>query len=122
MNRAMPLSSTALAIMLLLATTAEAATGSFGSVQKSAQSTPGPITLARHGGSTMGMHMRSAGPVAGPHISRGPALHAYSAPHMHHLHHHHRRFFFAGVPYNSYAYDPDCYWSRRYHRWICPSY
>lgn len=47
--------------------------------------------------------------------------------HDHGFRHHHHRFFFAGYPYiyNDYYYDDydyGCWWSRRYHRWVCPSY
>ena len=119
MKRTLLLSSMIGAAVLLLAGAAGAASVPLGALQKFAQS-PSQITLARHGGAMMGMHMHSA-TIAGPRISHGPMLHAYSAPHVHHLHHHHRRFFVVGVPYYDYAYD-DCYWSRRYHRWICPYY
>lgn len=117
MRRTFLLSSFVGTIILLLAGSAGAASGPFGTLQKLAQSSPSQITLARHGG--MGMHVHSGG-MAGPHISHGPMLHAFRSPHVHQLHRHHRRFF-VGVPYYAYA-DSDCYWSRRYHRWICPSY
>ncbi len=120
MKRTFLASSLVGAIALLLAGSAGAASGPFGAFQRLAQLSPSQITLARHGG--MGIHMHSAG-IAGPRISHGPMLHAFSSPHVHHLHHHHRRFFLVGVPYYDYAYDDsDCYWSRRYHRWICPNY
>jgi hypothetical protein len=121
--RTLLISGTIGATALLLAGTAGAASGSFGSIQNSARSVPNGITAVRHAGPMMGMHMHSPG-IAGPRISHGPVLHAYSAPHIGHMHHHHRRFFFVGVPYYNYdyAYDPDCYWSRRYQRWVCPSY
>ena len=32
----------------------------------------------------------------------------------------HGRFFFGGPIY--YNYSPSCWWSRRYHRWVCPYY
>ena len=120
MKRTLLLSSMIGAAVLLLAGAAGAASVPLGALQRFVQSSPSQITLARHGGAMMGMHMHSA-TIAGPRISHGPMLHAYSAPHVHHLHHHHRRFFVVGVPYYDYAYD-DCYWSRRYHRWICPYY
>jgi hypothetical protein len=67
----------------------------------------------------MGIHMHNAG-IAGPHIGHAARLHAFSSPHVHNFHHHHRRVCLVGVPYYDYAYDSDCLWSRRYHRWICP--
>jgi hypothetical protein len=81
---------------------------------------PNMVTLVRHGGPMMGMHMHSPG-VAGPHVGHPAMLHAYSSPHMHIHHLHHHRRVFVGVPYYDYA-DSDCWWSRRYHRWICPYY
>jgi hypothetical protein len=122
MRRTLPLSSIAVGIVLaLLAGGAGAAPGPFGSLQKSAQSSAGQITLARHGGPMMGMHMHSAGPrIAAPHFNRGPMLHARNFAHVHHRHH---RFFFAAVPYYDYSDDDsNCWWSRRYHHWVCPSY
>jgi hypothetical protein len=86
------ISGTLAATALLLAGAAGAASGSLGALQKSAQSVPSQVTTVRHGGPMMGMHVHSMGP---------HALHAYSAPHVAHLHHHHHRFF-VGVPYYDY--------------------
>ena len=74
---------------------------------------PGLITLAHHAGGHISMH--TAGP--GPRLYPGAMFHEHF-----HDHHHHRHFFVAGVPYYDYYYDDSCWWSRRYHRWICPSY
>jgi hypothetical protein len=108
--------------VLLLAGGAWAAAAPLPALQGSAQSQPSPVVVARHGGHMMGMHVHSAG-IAAPHIAHAARLHAFRSPQVHHLHHHHRRFF-VGAPYYDYdyGYDLDCWWSRRYHRWICPNY
>ena len=112
------------ATLALFAASAAAAPGHFG-----AQSSVGLVTLAHHGGGSMGMHFSGArGPSmqfrsVGPRSSPGPTFHAHNFPHEHH--HHHRRFFVAGVPYYDYDYsydDSNCWWNRRYHHWVCPSY
>ena len=112
--------------LALFAAGAVAAPGHFG-----AQSSAGLVTLARHGGGAMGMHFSGAGVrgpsmqfrSVGPRFARGATLHAHNFPHGHH--HGHRRFFVAGVPYYDYDYsygNSNCWWSRRYHHWVCPSY
>jgi hypothetical protein len=43
--------------------------------------------------------------------------------HAAHRFHHPRFSVFVGAPLYTYNYAySDCWWSRRYHRWICPSY
>lgn len=63
--------------------------------------------------------------VMGPRFI-GPRF-AHRAPfHVHNFHHHHRHFFFVGVPYpyydDYYNDDLNCWWSRRYHHWVCRGY
>jgi len=106
-----------------LAAGAVAAPGHFG-----AQSSASLVTLAHHGGGAMGMHFSGPrGPSmqlrSVPRFSPRATFHAQNFPHEHH--HHHRHFFVAGVPYYDYDYsydDSNCWWSRRYHHWVCPSY
>jgi len=103
----------------LFAISAVAAPGHLGTSFLSARL----FTLALHGGGHMGMHsfsMHRAGPVVrGPSLYRGPMWHGQVHAHRHFRH---RRFFVAGVPYYDYYNDDSCWWSRRYHRWVCPSY
>ena len=40
----------------------------------------------------------------------------------HHFRHNHRSAFFFSAPYFAYDDSNDCWWSRRYHRWVCSSY
>jgi hypothetical protein len=112
------------AALALFGASAVAAPGHLG-----AQSSASLVTLAHHGGGSMGMHFSGAsGPrmhfrSVGARYSSGPTFHSHNFPHEHH--HHHRRFFVAGVPYYDYDYSYDnsnCWWSRRFHHWVCPSY
>ncbi len=52
---------------------------------------------------------------------------AHNSRYGRNFHHRHNRFFFAGYPYFDDDYDDDyydsaCWWSGRYHRWVCPDY
>jgi hypothetical protein len=42
-----------------------------------------------------------------------------------HLRHHHRSRsfgYYGDYGYDDYGYDDGCWWSQRYHRWVCPYY
>ncbi len=87
-----------------------------------------------HGGGFGGMHAGGGfggfhgGHFAGrPHFAGRTVPGRYAGRHDH-LHHRHR-FLFAGYPYFYYDdgyYDDDyggqCWWSGRYHHWVCPDY
>jgi hypothetical protein len=72
------------------------------------------------GGSFGGGHVGGmgghAGRMAGSHGFRGGDgfRGGHRFHHGHHFRHHARSRFFSGY------YDYGCYWSRRYHRWVCP--
>ena len=105
------------AALALFGASAVAAPGHLG-----AQSSASLVTLAHHGGGSMGMHFSGASGPRMQYRSPGTTFHAHNFPNGHH---HHRRFFVAGVPYYDYDYsydDSNCWWSRRYHHWVCPSY
>jgi len=60
---------------------------------------------------------------SGPHAS-GPMAFGAAASmgsHHHHVRHHHGRVFVGSGFYPYYDYN-DCWWSRRYHRRMCPYY
>jgi|SRR5215467_15528065 len=50
----------------------------------------------------------------GGHVGRMAGSHGFDGGHFHHFRHHARSRFFSG--YDDYG----CYWSRPYHRWVCP--
>jgi hypothetical protein len=70
--------------------------------------------------------------MGGPHFASrgfGPRAHFYghNSHFAHDFRHRNNRFFFAGYPYYDDYYDDDyydsaCWWSGRYHRWVCPDY
>jgi len=62
------------------------------------------------GGSFGGGHVGSTG----GHLGRMAGSHGFDGGHFHHFRHHARSRFFSG--YDDYG----CYWTRRYHRWVCP--
>jgi len=62
------------------------------------------------GGSFRGGHV---GGMSG-HVGRMAGSHGFDGRHFHHFRHHARSRFFSGY------YDYGCYWSGRYHRWVCP--
>jgi hypothetical protein len=62
------------------------------------------------GGSFGGGHVGSMG----GHVGRMTGSHGFDGGHFHHFRHHVRPRFFSG--YDDYG----CYWSGRYHRWVCP--
>ena len=62
------------------------------------------------GGSFGGGHVGSLG----GHVGRMAGSHGFDGGHFHHFRHHARSRFFSG--YDDYG----CYWSRPYHRWVCP--
>src|SRR5262252_8016548 len=69
-----------------------------------------PLTLVRGGGGGGGGH----GGGMGGHLGRMAGSHGFDGGHFHHFRHHARCRFFSG--YDDYG----CYWTRRYHRWVCP--
>lgn len=85
----------------LLVAGAEAATWQFRALDKSAQASSNLLEPARF---------------AGGHFRRGHHFQGF----RHHRFHHPRFSFFVGAPL--YYSSPDCWWNRRYHRWVCPSY
>jgi hypothetical protein len=120
----------------LLTASVHAAPAQFGTLEKSAQPNS-LVTLTRGHGMGGGFggaqfHGFHAGNFAAFH---GDRFHGFNGGRFaafhgvrfrgHHTffhHHHHNRFvFFVGVPYYDY-YGSDCWWSRRYHHWVCPSY
>jgi hypothetical protein len=71
-----------------------------------------------HGGGHSGGHSSSYS--SGPHVSSPMAFSAAARMGSHH-HHHRGRVFVGSGFYPYYDYD-DCWWSRRYYRWVCPYY
>jgi hypothetical protein len=66
------------------------------------------------GGMGYGSRMGGMGHIGGGHGFHGG-----------HLRHHHRsRFgYYDDYGYDDYGYDDNgCWWSQRYHRWVCPNY
>ena len=57
---------------------------------------------------------------SGSHARSSMAFSAAASMGRHH-HHHHGRVF-VGSGFYSYYDNDDCWWSRRYHRWVCPYY
>jgi hypothetical protein len=123
MERKLLLSCFGSAIALYLSTfAAAAAPGHFALAQ---QHSP-LVTQARMMGMPMGHmsmghigHLGHIGPV-GSRYAYGHRFYGHGPLH----HHRHNRFFFVGVPYYDYYddYPGDCWWSPRYHRWICADY
>jgi hypothetical protein len=62
-----------------------------------------------HVGGLGGVHVGGMG----GHVGRVTGSHDFHGGHFHHFRHHARSRFFG---YDDYG----CYWSRRYHRWVCP--
>jgi hypothetical protein len=89
-----------------------------------------------HGGGFGGFHGGFGGfhghAMGGPRFASrgfGPRAHfnGHNFRFAHDFRHRHNRFFFVGYPYyNDYYYDDysnsACWWSGRYHRWVCPDY
>ena len=99
--------------------TAEAVSSPIGELVDAtkADSTIVHMIKSGHGGG------HSSGYSSGPHASSPMAFGAAASmgSHHHHHHHHHGRVFVGSGFYPYYDYN-DCWWSRRYHRWVCPYY
>lgn len=118
---------------------AVAAPTPYGTLKKVARPTVDLVTVAFHGGMGMGHAALGHAIVGHGMVGHGMIAPRFSGPrightmpfHAHNFHdHRHHRFFIVGVPYfygYDYGYDYDynydsCWWSRHYHRWVCPEY
>ncbi|WP_144061236.1 hypothetical protein [Hyphomicrobium denitrificans] len=130
MERKLLMSCFGSAIALCLSTFAAAAAPShFGLAQQQHAAQNNLVIPARMMGMPMGHmsmghmghmgHIGHIGPM-GPRHAFGHRFYGHGSLH----HHRHSRFFFVGVPYYDYYddYPGDCWWSPRYHRWICADY
>lgn len=103
-------------------TLARAAPAHIGAPLQTGRSGGDLILIGHHGGMTMG-HAGMGHVMGAPRFGGPQAMH--TMPFHGHAHHHHHRFISIGVPfYDDYGYDysDSCWWSRRYHRWVCPEY
>lgn len=108
------------ALALALPTTTSLAQASYtGNSDLRAESSP--LTLVRGGGGGghgggLGGGGFGGGHVGslGGHVGHMAGSHGFDSGHFHHFRHHARSRFFSG--YDDYG----CYWSRPYHRWVCP--
>ena len=127
MERKLLMSCLGSAIALCLCVSgAAAAPGHFGLAQQHAPQPNLVIPTRSMGHMSMGGHMGSMGHMG--HIGHMSSVGHIGRFYAHGSGHHHRhnRFFSVGAPYyDDYYYNDysdDCWWSRRYHRWICSDY